>query len=86
VAHKAFVVLEQCASRDDIPGLGGQVSGHYALVDEDGNAVSSPTGCSAQFGYSDSAQTVHEKIADMIRESNEDPTIVVIFFDSPGRY
>jgi hypothetical protein len=36
--------------------------------------------------YSDTPQSIHQRLADQIRSQQDDPDLVVIFVDSPGRY
>jgi hypothetical protein len=55
------------------------------LLDED-DAIINGAGCSAEFGHSDSSQSIHQQLADNYRNVQDDQSIVVVFLDSPGRY
>jgi hypothetical protein len=64
---------------------------HYGTIGASGvmlDADEIPTGIggSVRIDHTDSSQSIHERLADNIRENASDPDLVVIFLDSPGRY
>ena len=88
--NKAFVLAERIeAATSNAPDshLTVQILFRYFL--EDANSVSI-TGAQVESSvfveYSDGSHRLHDKIADKIRDLESDQTIIVIFFDSPGRF
>jgi hypothetical protein len=84
MANKAFVGINP-ASLGSGPGGTGTVEASGIILDPDGNGLGAAVG-TANFHYSDSSQAIHEQLADAIREFANDPDLIVIFLDSPGRY
>jgi hypothetical protein len=84
MANKAFVVFND-ESMGGGPGGSGVVSTRGVVLDPGGNMVGT-AGCTVNFHYSDSSQSINELVADKLREINNDPSLVVIFLGSPGRY
>jgi hypothetical protein len=84
VANKAFCRITSVnVVGDGTHRLSAQASCH--LLDEDDAVISAPD-CRAEFGYSDSSQSIHQGLADNLRDTQADQSIIVVFLDSPGRY
>lgn len=83
MANKAFVVVTSM----EATGTTMQLLFRYMQEDPESALVGSANiDSSVLVDYADNAHSLHEKIADKIRNDQEDQTIVVVFFDSPGHY
>ncbi len=68
-------------------GMGIQVQTAFVVFSPEGEIVGQDLrSCFVTIGYSDSAQSINEKIADSIRDQLDDQEIFVTFVGSPGRY
>lgn len=63
-----------------------QAAVDYGVIDDSETWASGPNNATVPIEYSDNSQSIRQKLADKIRLQSEDESIVVIFFDSPGRY
>ncbi len=91
--HKAFACITNIVGAQDGPSgpVRARVQSKFVVIDSDGVKVPGSTDSDLFIDFTDSAQNIHEKIADDIRSNyaqGENPItdIVVIFPDAPGRY
>lgn len=62
------------------------ISATCVVLNEDDEVITVGSGGSAVFNHTSNFQTIHEVLADNIRDNNSDPNLVVTFVDSPGRF
>jgi hypothetical protein len=79
MANKAFVVFTSNF------GMNNYVHAYGSVVSPDDGYVAD-VGGTYPVHYSDTAQSIHERVADSIRIQVNDPDLIVIFVDAPGRY
>ncbi len=84
--RKAFVRIDNLTGDDYFTGHVSVSGAEIRSPAEGGSGGAVGAGATIQIDYSDSSQTIHERLADAIRANRADPDLIVIFTDSPGRY
>ncbi len=84
--RKAFVRIDNLQGDDYFTGHVSANGAEIRSPSEGGSGGAVGVGATVQIDYTDSSQTIHERLADAIRINREDPDLIVIFTDSPGRY
>jgi len=80
--NKAFAYLSSIGTSGPDAGRAGAT--YVVFAPDDAFISGASTAC--QFHYLDSPERIHELLADIIRAELDDPSVVVVFSDSPGRY
>jgi len=84
VANRAFARISNLSPAGD--GTHNCVTGADCVVLNEADEVVGTLGGSIVFDHTANFHTIHEMLADNIRNNNNDPSLVVLFLDSPGRY